>query len=49
MTAKSLYSQNVWEGAGALDESVQVKISYLKMIKIVLTLIYSVILLSGQP
>ena len=49
MTAKSLYSQNLWEGRGQSTKPVQVKISYLKMIKIVLTLIYSVILLSGQP
>ena len=46
MTAKSLYSQNGSEGAVAIDET---RTSYLKIIKIVLTLIYSVILLSGQP
>ena len=44
MTAKSLDSQNVWGGGGGWEQStipIQVKISCLKMIKIVLTLIYS--------
>ena len=50
MTAKSLDSQNVWGvGAGQSTIPIQVKISCLKMIETVLTLIYSVILLSGQP
>ena len=44
MTAKSLDSQKVWGGGGGAGQStipIQVKISCLKMIKTVLTLIYS--------
>ena len=54
MTAKSLDTQNVWGvgggGAGQSTIPIQVKISCLKMIKTVLTLIYShLFCLSGQP
>ena len=43
MTAKSLDSQNVWGGGGVGQSTIpiQVKISCLKMIKTVLTLIHS--------
>ena len=49
MTAKSLDSQKVWGGGGAIDDTHTISDILLKMIKTVLTLIYSVILLSGQP
>ena len=51
MTAKSLDSQKVWGGGGGGQSTIpiKVKISCLKMIKTVLTLIYSQLLWSGQP
>ena len=49
MTAKCLDSQNVWGGGEQTTIPIQVKISCLKMIQIVLTLIYSVIFFSGRP
>ena len=49
MTANSLDSQKVWGGGGAIDDTHTSKDTLLTMIKTVLALIYSVILLSGQP
>ena len=41
MTAKSLDTQNVWGGGGAIDDTHTSQDILLKMIKSVLTLIYS--------
>ena len=46
MTAKSLDSQNVWGGGGG-NRRHQYKLRYLA--RIVVPLIYSVIMMSGQP